>query len=112
MQIKASSWRSERKNNVQTVRNASGIEQEKNSHYEEIFASVRVCGILDLVRLLAVYIKYKVFLSALAQYTMDMGGGSANSCRLNIDNIILLYLINWNQCQCDWINQIYNASNL
>ena len=66
----------------------------------------------DLVRLLAVYIKYKVFLSALAQYAMDMGGGSANLCRLNIDNLILLYLINWSQCQCDWINQIYNASNL
>lgn len=47
VQIKASSWRSERKNNVQTVTNASGTEQEKNSHYEEIFASVHVCGILS-----------------------------------------------------------------
>lgn len=29
VQIKASSWRSERKNNVQTITNASGTEQEK-----------------------------------------------------------------------------------
>lgn len=46
MQIKASSWRSERKNNVQTVGNASGTERE-NSHYEKIFASVLVCEILS-----------------------------------------------------------------
>lgn len=44
MQIKASSWKSERKNNVQTVGNASGTEK-KNSHYE-IFASILLCEML------------------------------------------------------------------
>ena len=67
----------------------------------KVFKCKSLFYLRDLVRLLAVYIKYKVFLSALAQYTMDMGGGSANSCKLNIDNLILLYLINWSQCQCD-----------
>ena len=46
------------------------------------------------MRLLAVYIKHKVFLSALVQYAMDTGGGSTDSCRLNIDNLTLLYLVN------------------
>lgn len=46
MQIKASSWKFKRKSNVQTVGNGSGTEKEKNSHYEEIFASVLVCEIL------------------------------------------------------------------
>ena len=37
----------------------------------KVFKCKSLFYLWDLVRLLAVYIKYKVFLSALAQYTMD-----------------------------------------
>lgn len=40
MQTKASSWKSKRQSHVQNVGNASGTEQLRTSHYEEIFACV------------------------------------------------------------------------
>ena len=68
---------------------------EKSHHFViEVIKCKSLFYLQDFVRLLAVYIKHKVFLSALVQYAMDTGGGSTDSRRLNIDNLTLLYLVN------------------
>ena len=67
----------------------------KSHHFViEVIKCKSLFYLQNFVRLLAVYIKHKVFLSALVQYAMDTGGGSTDSRRLNIDNLTLLYLVN------------------